>query len=982
MKKFRLTISLLILTFLLLVGGLIGCTNGDTSLDAATSIQVEETHVYLAPEGDPSVYALKPSVFPLDTASQEVYYRLQDSKDKEYLSVGTDGVLQAKKLKTDEEGNNVDIIVRVVSAVTPTVYVDVTVTIEIVAVERIVFNPETVILEMQSPGIQLNPIFYPSHASVGRNVTYTSENRDIVTVDQDGFARPRGIGQASIWVKTPVQDAFDEPVSGKVTVNVRYAQLNYRMDLISDRSTLNQIVGSSERISLVLSQLDAISDPAPSITWYVNTTVINEVGVKDSKILNYTPSTLPAGEYRIRAVLSNGTQRQELISDVLRVYNPLDVINADIINDNGELRVGDVAQVLVSFGNDKYPPESYRWTVKRPDGKTESIDKERAERDGSTVIGDLNYTFDMSGEYTFTAEAVVKGRLSGIKSSSVTVSVGEAEGVSDLFNLYIDGTKTGESYAPTLNWDPLPYNTTYYAEIRVGGEGGDVYSVDSVNQPSYFGADYLIVPQTAAGFDTDFEVRVKNSRYGWTDWLSYTAGTVTEDLYGYFDEIVGGHNAYIANMEELGSLLNFITVFRPETLLKTGQSDIYEVTLYIPFAYEDLPDDVYRLSEGDVPAKEEVSYVNAYKLVVSAMRTYVESTTFSLGVPAGAVRGENTVYFKFGTAMEPSVTTEYDATADAEYIYTNATFAGAYQGTGEERELSIDKLKRELAVTTTNQLYLAVAEGYKPVPAEGSRAERIYNKAREVLYTVTTDSMNATEKALNIYKWLIHNVVYDYKLAAIGGEDLYANTGFYLEGVFDEGLAVCDGIAKAYSLLLRLDGIPAYKVCGRTYDGVGHAWNKALLDIGWVGADVTWANYKADITEDETTERVELMSSEFFAMTDETLDDYRITYGKYPEATGGGNYAYEGIIGLEYDLITDSDEELLYQIANYLAAYASANGDCWVELLLGEEYVESKGGSAGGAYEAINRLINEYAGDYDVAAYRNGNTVYVRLIRR
>lgn len=986
MKKFRLTIYLLVLTLLLTAGALIGCTSdGGTSSsakDAATSIQVVETHVYLAPEGDPSTYVLQPTVFPLETASQDVYYRLSDSKDREYLNVSSDGILQAKKLKTDEEGNNVDIMVRVISAVTPSVYVDVTVTIEVVAVERITFSPQTVIVELQSPGVQLTPVFYPSHAITGRNVSYSSDDRNIASVSSSGFVTPRGIGKVAIWVKTPIQEAFGEPVTGVVYVDVRYSELNYRMDLTSSPSTLNQIVGQAEEISFVLNRLNSICDPSPSITWYVNTSTINEVGVKDSKILNYTPSTLPAGEYYIRAVLSNNTQRKELVSDILRMYNPLDVINADIINEESEFAVGDIAKILVTFGSDKYPPESYRWTINRPDGKTESIDKERAEQNSSLgVVGDLNYAFDMAGVYTITAEAVVKGGLSGVKSSPITVTVGEAPEIVDLYNLYIDGIVTEDGYAPTVNWDSLPYATDYSVEIRVGGEDGTVHSLNSVAQPTSFGANYVIIPSEIADFDIDFEVRVKTSGYAWTDTIKYEAGSITADVYEYFNVLIGDYNAYIANVEELGTLLNYLCVFRPDALKASKSEDTYDFTVYIPFAYEDLPEGVYPVNDSDVPARDEVAYVNAYDLVLASMRSYAESSAFSLGFPSAEVRGATRIQIRFNTATEPSVITEYDPVADAEHIYSEAEFAGTDSGTGRERELAVDALEREISVTTSNQLYFAIAEGYKPVPVEGSTAERIYDSARNVIYKVTTPEMSATDKALNLYRWLSLNVVYDHKLSADDAvENLDDNEAFYLEGVFDNRLAVCDGIAKAYAMLLRLDGIPAYKVCGTANDGMGHAWNKVLIDGGWVGADVTWSNYGVSIG-DDVVERIELLSYDYFAVTDEDLDIAHNTYGIYPSAvTSAGNYAYAVSIGQGYDLIVDSDAELEYQVGTYLKKYADENGDVWIGLSISEDYIEENGGVLGGAYGEINNKIASYAIEgYVVETYRNGNVIYVRL---
>ena len=271
----RLTLIILTLVMVLCAVALFGCNETQIKEGSAERIQVEDTHVYLSPEGEPSTYQLKPLVYPVETASQKVYYRLADNTDREFLEVSAEGVLKARKLKTDEEGNNIDIIVRVISAENNDVTLNVTVTIEVVEVQSITFNPSTISITMDGGGTDLKPQFFPAHAITGRNVIYTSLNPKIATVDSYGHVTPVSVGVCSIWVQTPKAGAFDEQVESHVTINVTYAKLDYRLDLISKESTLKQIVGRPETISFVLSQLDPFTDANPNITWYINNTTIN-----------------------------------------------------------------------------------------------------------------------------------------------------------------------------------------------------------------------------------------------------------------------------------------------------------------------------------------------------------------------------------------------------------------------------------------------------------------------------------------------------------------------------------------------------------------------------------------------------------------------------------------------------------------------------------------------------------------------------------
>ena len=80
------------------------------------------------------------------------------------------------------------------------------------------------------------------------------------------------------------------------------------------------------------------------------------------------------------------------------------------------------------------------------------------------------------------------------------------------------------------------------------------------------------------------------------------------------------------------------------------------------------------------------------------------------------------------------------------------------------------------------------------MPTEGSAAERIYGKMKAVLRSIISDDMDDFEKARAIYDWLIMNVTYDGELYDLltGSENVESGeyNGFYLEGVFDNGVAV------------------------------------------------------------------------------------------------------------------------------------------------------------------------------------------------
>ena len=185
------------------------------------------------------------------------------------------------------------------------------------------------------------------------------------------------------------------------------------------------------------------------------------------------------------------------------------------------------------------------------------------------------------------------------------------------------------------------------------------------------------------------------------------------------------------------------------------------------------------------------------------------------------------------------------------------------------RAFPIDSLEKEVLVYNTEQLFMAVQYGAKPIfldendseyKEEYSVVETVYNNAKSELEKInTSDSLSDYAKALNIYRYLCQNVVYDYvtyNYMEIKDDFSVFTFGsfscFYLEGVFfdlNNQYAVCDGIAKAYTLMCRIEGIPSVKVNG-VVNGYNHAWNKVGLEdedpetnekeIKWLYVDATW----------------------------------------------------------------------------------------------------------------------------------------------
>ncbi len=284
---------------------------------------------------------------------------------------------------------------------------------------------------------------------------------------------------------------------------------------------------------------------------------------------------------------------------------------------------------------------------------------------------------------------------------------------------------------------------------------------------------------------------------------------------------------------------------------------------------------------------------------------------FAFNVRAGLIGKELTLSFTYDA--EPSKKTigvmPYIQRESANYTPVTSEREADYDG------FKINESAVSYKVSTSEQLFYALECRVKPLPTEGSAAERIYEKIKTVLRQIINDEMTDFEKARAIYGWLVMNVTYDgelYDMLTSGGgsENSTEYNGFYLEGVFDDGMAVCDGISKAFAAMANVEGIPCVQVSGKEAGnpyGVGHAWNKIYLDGSWYIVDATSGGVIVNGTH-------EIYSLAYFLITDAEMEkrytgvDYtgikcEKEYNPYKEH----KITY---LGNEYDFYVESQAEL------------------------------------------------------------------------
>ena len=242
------------------------------------------------------------------------------------------------------------------------------------------------------------------------------------------------------------------------------------------------------------------------------------------------------------------------------------------------------------------------------------------------------------------------------------------------------------------------------------------------------------------------------------------------------------------------------------------------------------------------------------------------------------------------------------------------------------------------------------------------RAKEVYEKAMYICDYYLSDTMTDRQKVTVIYDYLTTNVCYDdYTLVwydlyarAFGGYGLseiqhiaamtatsYADnpimtayfqrvaaatslealqatlndimhglSSFDAYGALVEGYSVCEGIADAFILLCRLNGIECIKITGLGVNNGGsenHAWNKVYIDGAWYGVDATWGRSSG------------LISHRFLLVSDVELtkDHLENVHSAGEEVVvkqlADGEYDYYTLtkVGTKgYDLSIDSQAEL------------------------------------------------------------------------
>lgn len=141
------------------------------------------------------------------------------------------------------------------------------------------------------------------------------------------------------------------------------------------------------------------------------------------------------------------------------------------------------------------------------------------------------------------------------------------------------------------------------------------------------------------------------------------------------------------------------------------------------------------------------------------------------------------------------------------------------------------KAKKKGTATIT-----ATAEGKKYKYKVTVYGKTMKNRVNQIIKSEIRSGMSNYDKVKAVHNWMIKNVKYDYYRLLRGYIPQISHTA---KGALLKKVAVCDGYAHAFQMVMQKLKIPCRFVVGRS-GNVGHGWNMVRLGGKWYHVDVTF----------------------------------------------------------------------------------------------------------------------------------------------
>ncbi len=741
--------------------------------------------------------------------------------------------------------------------------------------------------DITSTHVKINPSL-----ANNKNFTLQSGNSEILSVSAGNRITAKKVGETTLTVKTeeggftdeiPVTVTYGALTGVEVYVSTEQPQYVMRENVVVLRS------GDSHAIDFKF-RVNSGADPLTQI----NLLVKDRSGAQNtSTIIASETFTLnvdgQVGEYSLTATATSGDDTYTHTVYV-RVYDAIS--NALVSYDSSALvqNEGEYASVdfILSYDIPEGSPQAViEWYVS----------------DELKAINSTTFSFRPSKVGKYVVSVFVNGEVISDENGETEFTI-IARGSTTPQNVWVDY----DNFYPNVfvRWDKIAVGVGYEVKIKNLNTGVIIPDLTTRNIS-------LTDKFTSGSFDATGYIGVKNANFEISvRTLADADGMFTDSEFSQpitfkldlADDVIDGYllkkyysdtrNYYITSQDEIDHLVKHM-------LLSNGEMDSADV--YI--AYDYLTDEIRNIANSDSDLDGSTEFALIYR------SASVSGISGQYSISKGSVSGKKwTIGAKMSTTTVPEFASTRGQHTEWHAVRPHVNYEQANYRP-DSYKFAIDELVG-VEVETSDQLYFAVESGYKPLPKQGSSAEIVYDFARDVLRTIITDDMTEVDKAHAIYDFIMWRVRYDYTLLNEITDDssLMKYASFYLEGVFN-GVSnttytgaytygVCDSMAKAYSLMCNIEGIPCLRIVG-TAKGEGHAWNKIKIAGNWYNVDCTWG--------DMVVEEREVASHVYFMLTDAQILDANSSgqanqraeqpYANYPKAVT--EYDFYSTLTAEYE---------------------------------------------------------------------------------
>ncbi len=442
-------------------------------------------------------------------------------------------------------------------------------------------------------------------------------------------------------------------------------------------------------------------------------------------------------------------------------------------------------------------------------------------------------------EFTFLPQEVGKytvfACVNGIKTNEISFIV---SGKAELKNVRFDF----DSDYPNLY---LKWDSSIEAKYEVTVDGRTLYGEEN---------EFDVTDLVDLKKSSNITLRcLGGEHYSPSEAVTIVTPSLSDEALTYLNKRYFDGNYYMSSDEEVYDFVEYAMIFRPNSE-KIERGEKINFNLYMGYD----------------------SDMSAALLLSKAWARTEQTGSYQMQAKGGMSKGSTPTFeISFMTTDEPDKFNT-DGKPSYDSLYTPKFGSGI-------SKLPINDFKSGGNVETSDELQYVVQKGYAPKPVSGSAAERIYNKAKEILSKILSEDMDDEKKTRAIFDWVMWNTVYDYSVVTNDVSAAVREPAFYLEGVFDTGFAVCDGIAKSISLMCNMAGVPCMRVVGFADNGIvsRHAWNKVLIDGEWYIVDATWSDSRA-IVAGKTYEGA---LHEYYLRSDDEMPTHKEIYPQlYPRA--------------------------------------------------------------------------------------------------